>query len=70
MTQEQETVTITRRLYDRLLDSDKILKCLQEGGVDNWDGYSESLRQFGYFGEDEDEEDDQIYYIGNVRQSD
>lgn len=35
----QETVQITRKEYDELLESQKTLYALQAGGVDNWDGY-------------------------------
>lgn len=32
-------------------------ECLESGGVDNWEWFSESLREGGYWGE-EDEEDE------------
>lgn len=41
--------------YTKLLQSDKILNALYAGGVDNWEWYSESLRDAGVF-EDDDEE--------------
>lgn len=48
-------VTISQRRYDDLLDSEHKLQCLENGGVDNWSWYSESLEQGGYF---KDEEED------------
>lgn len=51
-----DTVTIPRKEYESLLDDAKWRRCLMAGGVDNWTGYTESLRDGGYFG-DEDEDD-------------
>lgn len=50
-----DAVTISRIEYDRLSDALFKLNCLIAGGVDNWEGYSESLYQGGYYGDDEDE---------------
>ena len=49
-----ETVTITKEEYESLLDDAKWRHCLEAGGVDNWEWYSESLREGGY----SDEEDE------------
>lgn len=38
----EETITITKKEHERLLKSDALLSCLEELGVDNWDGYSEA----------------------------
>lgn len=51
----EETVTITKKRYEELLDHAFKLSCLEAGGVDNWEWYSDSLREHGYFEEDEDE---------------
>lgn len=40
----EEMVTITKARYDRLLDRDDWLDCLEAAGVDNWDGYDEAGR--------------------------
>jgi hypothetical protein len=53
---ENEMVTISKKLYDRLLDSEKMLRALQAGGVDNWEWYGDSLRDAGYFEDDDDED--------------
>lgn len=52
-----DTVTITRKEYDTLKHDARVLAALEAGGVDNWDWYSESLRDAGLFDEDEEEED-------------
>lgn len=43
---EEEMVTITKKQYDRLLKRDFKLECLEAGGVDNWEWYSESLEDY------------------------
>lgn len=53
-----DTVTISEAEYTRLLMDEKILAALEAGGVDNWEWYSESLRDAGLFPDDEDEEDE------------
>ena len=51
-----DTVTITKEEYDRLMKDSSDLAKLRAGGVDNWEGYAESL-----YGdkEEEEEEDDE-----------
>jgi len=49
----EEMVTITKEEYDSLLDDQLWRICLEAGGVDNWDWYSESLQDGGYFDEEE-----------------
>ena len=39
----QEMVTITKAEYNRLLDNEFWLECLDVAGVDNWDGYGTAL---------------------------
>lgn len=34
-----ENVTISKKLYDRLLKDSELLDALRSAGVDNWDGY-------------------------------
>lgn len=55
-TDETETkVIISKEFLDSLLDDENWRCCLESGGVDNWEWYSESLREGGYFGEDDEE---------------
>jgi hypothetical protein len=51
---EEKTVTITQSEYESLLDASRWKLALESGGVDNWEGYYESLRAGGYFDEDEE----------------
>ena len=39
-----ETVTISKSEYDRLVKDSEFLECLQCCGVDNWEGYSEAWK--------------------------
>lgn len=41
---------------EELKDRDKKLSALEQGGVDNWEWYEESLQDY-YFEEEEEEED-------------
>lgn len=36
----EETVNITQKEYDSLLEDSELLQALQNYGVDNWEGYS------------------------------
>lgn len=53
MASKDTNVTISREEYDRLCDRDAKLSALEAGGVDNWEWYSESLRE--YWAEKENE---------------
>lgn len=46
-------VTIPEKEYERLLESDRKLDCLECMGVDNWSGYGEAMAIFN----EEDEEE-------------
>lgn len=48
-----ETVTISKKEYDSLLDDAKWRMALEAGGVDNWEWYHDSLSEAGYY-DDED----------------
>jgi hypothetical protein len=39
----EETVTISKKRYDSLIDAQKKLDRLEAAGVDNWEGYSEAF---------------------------
>lgn len=56
MTEETEMVTITKTEYEMLLRICKYAECLDNGGVDNWEWYGESLREGGYYDDEEEEE--------------
>lgn len=49
-------VTISEERYKYLHKRDDILSALEAGGVDNWEWYSESLREAGLFDEDDEDE--------------
>lgn len=38
-----ETVTIPKKEYEDLLDSQLELNCIHSAGVDNWCGYSDAM---------------------------
>ena len=46
MTIENETIEISKTLYDELLDDQKFLRALRIAGVDNWDGYDFALEVY------------------------
>ena len=48
----EETVTITRKEYEALLQAERKLRALEWGGVDNWQGYDYAMELMG----EEDEE--------------
>ena len=39
-----ETVTISKKEYESLLDDSLFLNCLRRAGVDNWQGIEEAIR--------------------------
>lgn len=41
-----DTVTISKELYEDLLEIKKMMYSLQSAGVDNWDGYDYALEIF------------------------
>ena len=38
--------TITAERYLELLEAEEALRCLQSGGVDNWEGYDASMEEY------------------------
>lgn len=52
-------VTISQKRYKELLEAEKELSALHAGGVDNWEWYSESLREAGLFDDDDDWDEDE-----------
>jgi hypothetical protein len=55
-----KAVTITKKEYDLLINCQKELSALYDGGVDNWEWYEESLREAGLYKNKDEEEYDQI----------
>jgi hypothetical protein len=43
---EKEMVTITREEYEELRDRDRLLTCLENAGVDNWDGWDTAIDEY------------------------
>ena len=52
-----DTVTILRTEYNRLRESQKVLRALQNAGVDNWEGYGFAMEDLQESAE-EDEDDE------------
>jgi len=46
---DEETVTITKKEYESLLDDRKWRIALERGGVDNWEWFGDSLQKARYF---------------------
>lgn len=44
--EDEKFVTITRKEYERLLDSEHKLECLDAAGVDNWGGYGDAMEMY------------------------
>lgn len=42
----QGQIEVSRAEYEELQKRDFMLSCLESGGVDNWDWYSESLKDY------------------------
>lgn len=43
---DEQTITITKKEYESLLEDSKWLQCLENAGVDNWDGYDYARELF------------------------
>ena len=63
MDTKEETITITKKEYDRLVKAELHLNLLQGLGVDNWDGYRSLPDREDY--ETEQEWLDAISYVGD-----
>ena len=48
----EETVTITRAVYDSLCDDARWRTCVEGAGVDNWDGFGWAMEE--YYGDDDE----------------
>ena len=43
---EDKVITITQEEYDDLRDDQLKLNCLEDYGVDNWEGYDDAMREY------------------------
>ena len=57
-----DTATISKELYEVLLDRDQKLCALEVAGVDNWKGYEEALSILEEWNTDPCYEADKEYY--------
>lgn len=51
-----DTVLISKKQYERLLEDSHFLRCLELAGVDNWCGYGDAIDMC--FGDDDDDDED------------
>lgn len=74
----EDTITISKEEYADLLRDSKFLQCLEDAGVDNWNGYEHACQAMGELEEDEDpfcsterlaDEADMNYYREAQRQA-
>lgn len=42
----EETITIPKAEYDRLIRDSELLGCLEACGVDNWGGWGDAIEMF------------------------
>lgn len=54
-----ETVTIPKFEHMMLKDSDLLLSCLENAGVDNWEGYHYAMEEYRELTEIDEEDDDE-----------
>lgn len=46
ITEAMDTVELTKKEYDELVHDQTFLNCLQNAGVDNWDGYDFAVEAY------------------------
>ncbi len=44
---KEEMVTISKEVYEQLLENSRKLECLECCGVDNWGGYDDAMNMLG-----------------------
>lgn len=52
----EEMITITKEKYDSLIEDFNFMRCLEDAGVDNWNGYEYAIELYSEMekeGEDE-----------------
>lgn len=45
-TADKESVIVNKNIFLKLIKSDLLLTCLNQGGVDNWDWYGEAYEEY------------------------
>ena len=43
---QEETITISVKEYNKLKKDARLLECLYNAGVDNWDGWDDAITEF------------------------
>jgi hypothetical protein len=46
MNNTEEMVTITKKEYEEFLDDARLLNCLRNAGVDNWEGWDIAMDEY------------------------
>lgn len=46
LTADGESVIIRKKVYDELIEDQKIMIALQNAGVDNWEGYDDAMATY------------------------
>lgn len=42
----EKMITITKEEYDSLMEDYHFMRCLEDAGVDNWDGYEYAIELY------------------------
>lgn len=61
-----EKITITKKEYNDLCDRVAWLACLEEAGVDNWEGFDEARKIWNEEYESEEDADNFMKYIAGI----
>lgn len=46
MENKEEVITISKKVYDSLVEDSQWLGCLEAAGVDNWEGYDTAVEMY------------------------
>ena len=44
---DKDKIVVWKRTYKQLVEDSRFLQCLEEAGVDNWDGYADAMDRMG-----------------------
>ena len=55
MTDNEEMITIPKRIYDKLVDDSDWLAALESAGVDNWEGFDYAQEIFTKWNQEDEE---------------
>lgn len=53
------TITVDKKLFERVVEDSDFLDCLKACGVDNWEGYSLAVQMYNEQNKILDEDDDE-----------